>query len=148
MRRTILLAVAAVAALFLPALSRVHGDVPVTLSDWSIAMPTNVSVGADGRLTMEVTVDGRAHHNLTICPAAPDGGCAGPPVRQTFLRKPSQARDPNAVPDATTAVVLGNGWDAALATTLQPGATYRFYCSIVGHAQKGMQTYVTVTDGA
>ncbi len=120
-----------------------RGDVEVTLTDYAIAVPDSVTVDEQDRLRMEVRVDGRAHHNLTICPATVVDTCAGDPVVQRIERTPPQARDPSAVPEATTALVLGNGWDATVAATLPPG-TYRFYCGIIGHAERGMQALVEV----
>ena len=95
-----------------------------------------------GRSVWAVTNAGKAHHNLTICPGDP-GECAGEPVLQKVLRKPEGARDPDALPDETTALVLGDGWETTVEVELDPGR-YRLYCAVPNHAAKGMETIIRV----
>lgn len=116
-------------------------DAEVTLAEWTVAVsPAELAAGT---VTLRVTNGGGAHHTLDICPSQRVDRCDGPELTQRVLVRPAQARDPSAIPDATMALVLGVGWQATVQVDLPPG-TYRFFCAIVGHAPRGMQTLVTV----
>lgn len=133
---------AAVAALM--ALTTACGGLPepsaeVVLTEMAIALPRD---HAFGTLVWDVVNQGDAHHNLTIC-AGDRGKCVLPPETQRVLRKPEQARDPASLPDQTTALVLGSGWQTRIEVDLEPGR-YRLYCGVPNHAAKGMESVIRV----
>lgn len=118
------------------------GVATVGLGEWFVGVSEAVDAGT---VTLDVRNDGAAHHNLTICPS--DGaGCEGPAVTQRVLVAPDDAREPEDFPSATTSLVLGAGWETTVEVDLEPG-TYRFYCAVVGHADRGMDTVVEVGGG-
>lgn len=114
-------------------------DLEVTLAEMTIAAPT---FGEMGQSVWRVRNVGQAHHNLTVCPGTM-GECVGEAVLQKVLRKPDDARDPDALPDETGALVLGNGWETVVSLDLEPGR-YRLYCAVPNHVAKGMETVVMV----
>lgn len=133
-------AVLAVAAGLLSGCSGVpEADARVVLSEMAIDMEKWQSMGPQ---VWEVTNVGAAHHNLTICPGDP-GACVDDPVVQKVLAKPEGARDPEALPDETDALVLGDGWTTTVEVDLEPGR-YRLYCGVPNHAAKGMETIIKV----
>ncbi|NIR30812.1 MAG: hypothetical protein GWN84_16150 [Gammaproteobacteria bacterium] len=87
----------------------------VLLSEWSIGFASaNVD---DGELTVNVSNDGSAQHNLVIESAA------GRRYVQTPLLNPGESR--------TLSVEL-------------PAGTYNLYCSVPGHRPAGMEATLTV----
>jgi hypothetical protein len=115
-------------------------DAIIRLVDYGIIAPQQVTAG---QLDFRVFVDGVAHHTLTFCGADKIGSCDDDPIDLTYTKKPTDARDPSVIPDVTSAIVLGQGWNADLTTVLEAG-TYRLYCSIVNHASFGMDRILTV----
>ncbi len=138
-RRAVTLA-AVVAVTAMPACGS-SADVDVTLFDYGILAPPSIEAGDH---TFAITVEGVAHHTLTVCPAEQTGRCDEAPISFHWSRKPADARDPDVIPDDTNAVVLGAGWTGEVTATLEPGQ-YRVYCSIVNHAAYGMDRLLTVT---
>lgn len=114
-------------------------DTKVVLSEMAIDVDKWQPMG---RQVWEVSNVGAAHHNLTICPGDP-GQCVGDAVTQEVLVKPEGARDPEALPDETDALVLGDGWTSTVEVNLEPGR-YRLYCGVPNHAAKGMETIIKV----
>ena len=114
-------------------------DTEVTLSEMVIAADEDMEMGPS---VWRVRNTGEAHHNLTICPGT-KGECVDDAIVQKVLVKPEGARDPDALPDETDALVLGNGWDTLVEVDLEPGR-YRLYCAVPNHAVKGMETIVMV----
>jgi plastocyanin len=116
-----------------------EADTTVVLSEMAIDVELWQSMG---RSVWEVRNVGQAHHNLTICPGDP-GTCVGEAVTQDVLAKPADARDPDALPDSTDALVLGSGSVTTVAVDLEPGR-YRLYCAVPNHAAKGMEAIIKV----
>lgn len=116
-----------------------QADTTVVLSEMAIAVEQWQPMG---RSVWEVRNVGQAHHNLTICPGDP-GECVGEAVTQEVLVKPADARDPDALPDSTDALVLGNGSTTTVAVDLEPGR-YRLYCAVPNHVAKGMEAIIKV----
>jgi uncharacterized cupredoxin-like copper-binding protein len=104
--------------------------------------------GVAGRWTagpqvLAVRNEGGAHHNLILCPGD-EHGCAGGGVGMDVLVKP-QVRDPDAFPTRTSSLIVGAGAEAIVRTDpLEPG-TYRLWCGIPLHAERGMQRVIEVT---
>ena len=105
----------------------------------AIAVPRDHAIGT---AVWEVANTGAAHHSLTVCPGDL-GRCVAEPVPLRVLRKPEDVRDPDALPDETAALVLGNGWESLIELDLQPGR-YRLYCGVPNHAAKGMDAVIRV----
>jgi uncharacterized cupredoxin-like copper-binding protein len=116
-----------------------EADATVVLSEMAIAVDQWQSMG---RSVWEVANVGQAHHNLTICPGDP-GECVGDTVIQEVLVKPADARDPDALPDSTDALVVGSGSTTTVAVDLDPGR-YRLYCAVPNHVAKGMEAIIKV----
>lgn len=116
-----------------------EADAKVVLSEMAIDVEQWQSMGEQ---VWEVTNVGQAHHNLTICPGDP-GRCVGDAVTQDVLVKPADARDPDALPDATDALVVGSGSTTTVALDLEPGR-YRLYCAVPNHVSKGMEAVIKV----
>jgi len=114
-------------------------DVEVGMAEMAIWTDGDVPTGTS---VWKVHNSGDAHHNLTICEGAV-GGCEGPNIEQTVLEHEPTARDEDALPDVTDALVLGSGWTNLIEVELAPG-TYRLWCAVPNHAVKGMDTEVTV----
>jgi len=112
----------------------------IVLVDYTIGAPTSLTAGTT---RLEVLVKGVAHHTLTMCESEQLGVCDGERVVQRMVRRPKDARDQSLIPDESTHLVLGAGWDAAVDVDLQPG-TYRIYCQIVNHAGYGMDRLIEV----
>lgn len=133
--------VAAVAAVLL--LSACSGapepDGEIVLTEMAIAAPAAV---APGTHVWEVRNTGQTHHSLTVCRGEP-GRCDGEHLEQQVLVKDPTARDPDSLPDATDALVLGSGWTNVVQLDLAPG-TYRLWCGVPNHAARGMETMLTV----
>jgi uncharacterized cupredoxin-like copper-binding protein len=116
-----------------------EADTKVVLSEMAIDVEQWQSMG---RSVWEVANVGQAHHNLTICPGDP-GTCVGDAVVQDVLVKPADARDPDALPDSTDALVVGAGSTTTVAVDLDPGR-YRLYCAVPNHVAKGMEAIIKV----
>ena len=116
-----------------------EADTKVVLTEMAIDVEQWQSMG---RNVWEVANAGQAHHNLTICPGDP-GQCVGDAVTQEVLVKPADARDPDALPDSTDALVLGAGSTTTVAFDLDPGR-YRLYCAVPNHVAKGMEAIIKV----
>lgn len=115
-----------------------HG---IGIGEWFIGAPSRIE---QGEIVLTVRNGGQAHHNLTICPS--DGRrCTGSAATQTVLAAPETAREPDAYPDETTALMLGAAWEAMVSVTLEPG-TYLFYCALANHPDRGMRSIVEVAD--
>jgi hypothetical protein len=111
----------------------------VVLTEMAIAVPRDHALGTTA---WEVANTGAAHHSLSVC-VGDRGRCAVEPVTLQVLRKPADARDPGSLPDQTTALVLGSGWDALVEVDLHPGR-YRLFCGVPNHAAKGMEAVIRV----
>jgi uncharacterized cupredoxin-like copper-binding protein len=116
-----------------------EADVEVGLTEMAIWADGDVPAGTS---VWQVTNSGEAHHNLTIC-EGDVGACEGPNVDQRVLEHEPTARDQDALPDVTDALVLGAGWTNLIEVELAPG-TYRLWCAVPNHAVKGMDTTVEV----
>ena len=116
-----------------------EADTKVVLSEMAIDIEKWQSMGPQ---VWEVANVGAAHHNLTICPGDP-GACVSEPVMQKVLVKPEDARDADALPDETDALVLGDGSTSTVEVDLEPGR-YRLYCAVPNHAAKGMEAIIKV----
>jgi uncharacterized cupredoxin-like copper-binding protein len=114
-------------------------DLEVGLTEMAVFAAAEVPAG---RSVWRVANDGDAHHNLTVCAGGIDT-CDGPNLVQDVLVKEPTARDPDALPDETDALVLGSGWTSTVAVDLAPG-TYRLWCAVPNHAARGMQTLLEV----
>ena len=114
-------------------------DAEVTLDEMAIAIAEDQPMGTS---VWRVRNTGEAHHNLTICPGT-KGECVDEAVVQRVLVKPEGARDPDALPDETGALVLGNGWETLVEVNLEPGR-YRLYCAVPNHVAKGMESIIMV----
>lgn len=117
-------------------------DADITLGEYYIGGPASLPAGS---LTLKVHNVGHAHHALSICEAADGGGCAGTSLEMQVKAKPQQARDPDSIPDRTSALLLGSDWEYLAEVTLVPGA-YRFFCGLINHPERGMERTITVTD--
>lgn len=137
--RRLYAAVTVLGALLAGCSSPPQADTKVVLSEMAIDVEQWQSMGEQ---VWEVTNVGAAHHNLTICPGDP-GQCAAEPVIQDVLVKPADARDPEALPDATDALVVGAGSTTTVAMDLEPGR-YRLYCAVPNHVAKGMEAVIKV----
>lgn len=116
-------------------------DFTITLVEHEIGIESELAAGTP---VIELTNVGDAHHNLTICPAERKETCNGDGLEVDVLKKPERARDPSIIPERSAGVTIGAGWTAILQAELEPG-TYRFFCGVIGHAERGMQRLVTVT---
>lgn len=135
-----LCAVLALLGTLIPACtSAPEADTAVVLSEMAIDVELWQPMG---RSVWEVTNVGQAHHNLTVCPGDP-GQCVGDAVTQDVLVKPADARDPDALPDATDALVVGSGSTTTVAVDLEPGR-YRLYCAVPNHVSRGMEAIIKV----
>jgi uncharacterized cupredoxin-like copper-binding protein len=97
----------------------------------------------EGPQVLAVSNEGGAHHNLIICPGDELGCDEGGGVGMDVLSKP-QVRDPEAFPDRTSSLVVGAGAHAVVRTDPLPPGTYRLWCAIPLHAERGMQLVVEV----
>jgi uncharacterized cupredoxin-like copper-binding protein len=99
-----------------------------------------------GPQVLAVRNEGGAHHNLILCPGDERGCAEGGGVGMDVLVKP-QVRDPDAFPARTSSLIVGAGADAVVRTDpLEPG-TYRLWCGIPLHAERGMQRVIEVAAG-
>jgi plastocyanin len=118
-------------------------DHEIGIGEWFIGAPSETG---PGEVVLTVRNGGQAHHNLTICPS--DGrSCSGNAITQTVLAAPDTAREPDAYPEETTALMLGAAWEATVAVALEPG-TYLFYCALANHPERGMRSIVEVVDAS
>lgn len=116
-------------------------DTTITLAEYVIGVESELDAGSH---VIELTNVGAAHHNLTICPAETAATCGGEGIELEVLRKPEQARDPSIIPDRSAGITIGRNWTAIVEVELAPG-TYRFFCGVIGHAERGMRQLVTVS---
>ena len=114
------LAALGAAALALPAAARAPARMLVTAQEWSLTLSRG-TVPA-GALTVELFDRGQDAHNLNIRRVGSRGALVG------FAQAVALAQA-GRLTDAT--------WHLA------PGR-YELYCSLPGHAQKGMRAYLTV----
>jgi len=118
-------------------------DAAVYLTEFVVSVNKPLRAGENALL---VSNRGFAHHNLTICPGD-DSGCAGDPKMLNVLRKPDGARDPSLIPEQTRGLTLGDSWEALISVQLDPGS-YRLFCAVINHAEKGMATTIDVAESA
>lgn len=112
----------------------------VVLTEMAVATPSPWPTGPQ---LLHVRNDGGAHHNLIICPGDETGCDEGGGVPMDLLVKP-EVRDPAAIPDRTSSLVLGAGADAVVRVDpLDPGS-YVLWCAIPNHAARGMQRVIEV----
>lgn len=116
-------------------------DTEISLVEYAIGIDGGFD---DGPTVVRVFNIGHAHHNLSICPTEDDGAsCSGPPVEHDMLKRPEEARDPSFFDDRGDSLTIGKNWEAFIEVDLEPG-TYRFFCGIISHAERGMTQVVTV----
>lgn len=112
----------------------------VVLTEMAVA---TASPWPAGPQLLHVRNEGGAHHNLIICPGDATGCDDGGGVPMDLLVKP-EVRDPAAIPDRTSSLVLGAGADAVVRVdALDPGS-YVLWCAIPNHAARGMQRIIEV----